>query len=77
MVILSHLNSINNNKNTLFHSKLFDSSDFHLICIRENTFIAFTSLTEESDKYLCIYFKVYVSVNDVLPKLDMIFDYHE
>ena len=66
--------SINNNKNTLFHSKLFDSSDFHLICLRENTFIAFTSLTEESDKYLCIYFKAYISVNDVLPKLDMIFD---
>jgi len=69
--------SIDNNKNTLSHSKLIDSSDFHLICIRENTFIAFTSLTEESDKYLCIYFKVNVSVNDVLPILNMIFDYNE
>ena len=42
-----NLNSSIDNKNTVFHSKLFETSDFHLICVTDNTYIAFTSLTQE------------------------------
>ena len=73
----ANLNSSINNKNTLFHSKLFEKSDFHLICVSDNTFIAVTSLTEELDKYLCIYFKAHGSLNEILFELSTIFEYNE
>ncbi len=73
----TNLNSSVDNKNTIFYSKLFEKSDFQLICVSENTYIAFTSLTEELDKYLCIYFKAYGSINEIICKLDTVFDYAE
>ena len=73
----TNLNSSVDNKNTIFYSKLFEKSDFQLICVSENTYIAFTSLTEELDKYLCIYFKVHGSINEIICKLDTVFDYAE
>jgi hypothetical protein len=57
----TNLNSSIDNKNTVFHPKLFEISDFHLICVTDNTYIAFTSLTQELDEYLCIYFKMHGS----------------
>jgi hypothetical protein len=73
----TNLNSPLYNKNTVFSSKFFEVSDFYLICISDNTYIAFTSLTQESDKFLCIYFKVHGSLNEILSKLNTIFDYNE
>lgn len=73
----TNLNSSVDNKNTIFYSKLFGKSDFQLICVSENTYIAFTSLTEDLDKYLCIYFKMYGSINEIIYKLDTVFDYAE
>jgi hypothetical protein len=73
----TNLNSSIDNKNTVFHSKLFEISDFHLICVTNNTYIAFTSLTQELDKYLCIYFKVHGSLNEILSKINTIFDYND
>jgi hypothetical protein len=73
----NNLNSSMDNKNTIFHSKLFEKSDFQLICVSDNTYIAFTPLTEELEKYLCIYFKMYGSINEIISKLDNVFDYTE
>ena len=73
----TNLNSSMDNRNTIFYSKLFEKSDFQLICISDNTYIAFTSLTEELDKYLCIYFNVHGSINEIISKLDTVFDYAE
>ncbi len=73
----TNLNSSVDNKNTIFYSKLFEKSDFQLICVSNNTYIAFTSLTEELDKYLCIYFKVHDSINEIIYKLITLFDYSE
>ncbi len=71
------LNSATDNKNTIFYSKLFEKSDFQLICVSNNTYIAFTPLTEEFDQYLCIYFKVHDSINEIIYKLNTLFDYSE
>ena len=73
----TNLNSSIDNKNTVFHSKLFEISDFHLICVTDNTYIAFTSLTQDLDKYLCIYFMVHGSLNKILSKINTIFDYND
>jgi hypothetical protein len=72
-----NLNSSIDNKNTVFHSKLIETSDFHLICVTDNTYIAFTSLTQELDEYLCIYFKVRGSLNEILSTINTIFDYND
>jgi len=72
-----NLNSSMDNKNTVFHSKLFETSDFNLICVTDNTYIAFTSLTQELDEYLCIYFKVHGSLNEILSTINTIFDYND
>jgi len=73
----TNLNSSIDNKNTVFHSKLFGTSDFHLNCVTDNTYIAFTSLTQNLDKYLCIYFKVHGSLNEILSKINTIFDFND
>jgi len=73
----TNLNSSIDNKNTVFHSTLFETSDFHLICVTDNTYIAFTSLTQDLDEYLCIYFKVHGSLNEILSKINTIFDYND
>jgi hypothetical protein len=65
--------SINNN-NAVFHSKISDLSDFQFICVGKNTFIAFAPLTEEHDKFLCIYFRAYGPIKDIILKLDTIFE---
>lgn len=66
-----------NNNNAIIHSKIFELSDFHLICIGDNRFIAFVPLTEEPDKFLCIYFRLCGSINDIVLKLNTIFEYGE
>lgn len=67
--------SINNN-NSVFHSKISEMSDFQFVCVGKNTFIAFASLTEEHDKFLCIYFRLYGPIKDIALKLDTIFEYN-
>ena len=71
-------NSFINKENNLY-SNLHDKSDFQLINIDKNTFIALTPLTEEQDKYLCIYFetnnswyKTLLKLNTYLNKLNVI-----
>jgi hypothetical protein len=54
-------NSFINNKENDLYSNLHDRSDFQLINIEKNTFIALTPLTEEQDKYLCFYFESSIS----------------
>jgi hypothetical protein len=73
----TNLNSSIDNKSTVFHSKLFEISEFHLICVTDNIYIAFTSFTQDLDKYLCIYFKVHDSLNEILSKINTIFDYND
>ncbi len=66
--------SIINRKNTLTHSNSIIKSDFQLINVDNNIYIAFVSLNENQDKYLCIYFESYPPLYDVLLKLNTIFD---
>jgi len=66
-------NSFINKENDLY-SNLHDRSDFQLINIDKNTFIALTPLTEEQDKYLCIYFETNNSWYKTLLKLNTIFE---
>jgi hypothetical protein len=66
-------NSSINKENNLY-SNLHDRSDFQLINIDKNTFIALTPLTEEQDKYLCIYFETNNSWYKTLLKLNTIFE---
>ncbi len=66
-------NSFINKENNLY-SNLHDRSDFQLINIDKNTFIALTPLTEEQDKYLCIYFETNNSWYKTLLKLNTIFE---
>ena len=70
------LNSLINKKNCL-HSNLFDKSDFQLINIFKNIFIAFAPITEEQDKYLCIYFESSISLHKTFLKLNTIFECNE
>lgn len=62
------------NKENNHYSNLHDRSDFQLINIDKNTFIALTPLTEEQDKYLCIYFETNNSWYKTLLKLNTIFE---
>ncbi len=52
--------SIINEKNVLIHSNSIMKSDFQLINVDDNRYIAFVSLNENQDKYLCIYFESYL-----------------
>ncbi len=72
-----------NEKNILIHSNSIIKSDFQLINVDNNTYIvihycntyiAFVSLNENQDKYLCIYFESYPPLYNVLLKLNTIFD---
>ena len=72
-MITTALNSFINKENNLY-SNLYDKSDFQLINIDKNTFIALTPLTEEQDKYLCIYFETNNSWYKTLLKLNTIFE---
>ncbi|MER5174929.1 MAG: hypothetical protein ABJB76_03490 [Candidatus Nitrosocosmicus sp.] len=72
-----NLNSFINNNNTFLHSNLFSTSDFQLFYINKNIFIAFAPLTEEQDKYLCIYFDSSTSLHKTLLKLNTIFECNE
>lgn len=62
------------NKENNLYSNLYNRSDFQLINIDKNTFIALTPLTEEQDKYLCIYFETNNSWYKTLLKLNTIFE---
>ena len=76
--ILSHNNdglySIKNMKNLITHSNIGNRSDFQLINVAKNKYVAFTSLTEIHDKYLCIYFEAKESVSDTMLKLNTVFE---
>jgi hypothetical protein len=70
------LNSLISKKNFL-HSNLLDNSDFQLINIFKNIFIAFTPITEKQDKYLCIYFESIIPLHKTILKLNTIFECNE
>jgi hypothetical protein len=76
--ILSHNNdglySIKNMKNLITHSNIGNRSDFQLINVAKDKYIAFTSLTEIHNKYLCIYFEAKESLNDIMLKLNTVFE---
>ncbi len=66
--------SIPNKKNTLIHSKLVIRSAFQFINVNNGGYIAFVSLTENQDKYLCIYFEPYNPLYYILLKLNTVFE---
>ena len=68
------LYSIKNMKNIVVHFNMGNRSDFQLINVTKNKYIAFASLTEIHDKYLCIYFEVNKSVSNTIVKLNTIFE---
>jgi hypothetical protein len=70
------MNQMNHN-NAIFHSTLHEVSDFQFICVGKNAFIGFTPLTEEQDEFLCVYFRLYGSINDLVSKLNTLFEYNE
>jgi hypothetical protein len=76
--IYSHNNdglySIKNMKNFITHFSEGKRSDFQLINVAKNMYIAFTSLNEIHDKYLCIYFEANKSVRDIILKLNTVFE---
>jgi hypothetical protein len=66
--------SIISMKNILIHSNSKLKSDFQLINVDDNVYIALISLNENLDKYLCIYFESYPPLYGVLLKLNTIID---
>ena len=66
-----------NHNNAIFHSTLFEVSDFQFICVGKNAFIGFTPLTQEQDEFLCVYFRLYGSIRDIVLKLNTVFEYNE
>ena len=66
--------SIINMKNILIHSNSKIKSNFQLINVDNNAYIALVSLNENLDKYLCMYFESYPPLYDVLLKLNTIID---
>jgi hypothetical protein len=68
------LYSIENMKNITVHFDIKNRSEFQLINVTKNKYIAFASLTEIHDKYLCIYFKANKSVSNTIIKLNTIFE---
>jgi hypothetical protein len=69
-------NSLINKKNIIY-SNLFERSDFQLIHINKNMFIAFVPITENQDKYLCLYFESGISLHKTLLNFNTIFEYNE
>ncbi len=72
-----NLNSFIHNNDTFLYSNLFSTSNFQLFYINKNLFIAFAPLTEEKDKYICIYFDSSTSLHKTLLKLNTIFECNE
>jgi hypothetical protein len=68
------IHSIINMKNIIIHSNSKIKSDFQLINVDDDIYIALVSLNENLDKYLCIYFESYPPLYDVLLKLNTIID---
>ena len=71
-----NLNSLINKKN-IHHCNLFDESDFQLINISKNKFIAFAPITERQDKYLCLYFESSAPLHKTLLNFNTIFEYND
>ena len=61
-------------KNIVVHFNMGNRFDFQLINVTKDKYIAFASLTEIHDKYLCIYFEVNKSVSNTIVKLNTIFE---
>ena len=76
--IFSHNNnglySIKNMNNFITHFSMGKRSDFQLINVAKNKYVAFPSLTDIRDKYLCIYFEANNSVRDIILKLNTVFE---
>jgi hypothetical protein len=76
--IFSHngdgLYSITNMKNFITRFNMGNRSCFQLLDVAKNKYIAFSSLTEMHDKYLCIYFEAKKPVSDTILKLDTVFE---
>ena len=76
--IFSHNNdglySVKNTKNFIVHFNMGNKSDFQLINVAKNRYIAFTSLTEAHDKILCIYFEENKYVSNTILKLNSVFE---
>ena len=68
------LYSVKNMKNFIIHFNIGNRSDFQLINVAKNMYIAFSSLTEIHDKYLCIYFEAKKPVSDTILKLNTVFE---
>ena len=67
------LYSIKTMKNIFIDFNVENRSDFQIINVQNNKYIAIFSLTETHDKYLCIYFETKKPVNTIL-KLNTIFE---
>ena len=68
------LYSVKNMKNIIVHFTMGIRSEFQLINVTNNKYIAFASLTEIHDKYLCIYFEANKSVSNTIIKLNSVFE---
>ena len=68
------LYSIKNMKNFIIHFNIGNRSDFQIINVTKNRYVAIFSLTETNDKYLCIYFESKKSVSDTILKLNTVFE---
>lgn len=68
------LYSVKNMKNIIVHFNMGIRSEFQLINVTKNKYIAFASLTEIHDKYLCIYFEANKSVCNTIIKLNSVFE---
>jgi hypothetical protein len=67
--------SILSKRDVVLYSNSVLKSDFQLIGLYNNMHIAFVTLNENQDKYLCIYFESCNPIQDVLLKLNTIFEY--
>ncbi len=77
--IFSHnndgLHSVKNMRNFIINFGMGNRSDFQLINVTKNRYIAFTSLTEAHDKFLCIYFEENRYVSNTMLKLNAVFEF--
>ena len=64
-------------KRNFLYSKSVIESDFQIVNVNNGKYVVFVSLTEEQNKYLCIYFESHNPVYDVLLKLISVFEYVE
>jgi hypothetical protein len=67
------LYSIKIMKNIFINFNVENKSDFQIINVQKDKYVAIFSLTETHDKYLCIYFETKKPVNTIL-KLNTIFE---